>query len=290
MSTEQQWDIVSGIGITALAVAASRARETSRPDALAKDPYAADFVKEAHPPVPLPTTEAEAAAMETQRTWSATSAYVAVRTRYFDDYFQRAAEAGVTQMVLLASGLDTRAFRLRWPAHTVVYEIDQPLVLEFKLSVLRKRGATTVCDHRPVAADLKEDWAAALEKAGLDRSRPTAWLAEGLLPYLPPTAEDDLFQEVHRLSAPGSQLAVEYIGDMQQALDDTAIADSTRRLGVDIRGLVHTGRRPAPGVRLSELGWETREVSAAEAARGYERPLDPTSFMSSAVYTCARRS
>ncbi|MEU5429244.1 SAM-dependent methyltransferase [Streptomyces olivoreticuli] len=289
MSTEQEWDIVSGIGITALAVAVGRAVETVRPDALARDPYAARFLEEARPPAPLPTTVAEALAMEGQPDWSAIAGYLAVRTRAFDDFFQRAVDAGVTQIVLLASGLDTRPFRLPWPENTVAYEIDQPQVLDFKMRVLRKYGATTACDHRPVPVDLRHDWAAALEKAGFDRSRPTAWLAEGLLPYLPPKAEDDLFHEIHRLSAPGSRLAVEYIGDVQEVLDSYAAGHHAQPPDADISSVLHTDRRPAPGARLSALGWETRDVPAVEAAEGYGRPLDPASSMTGAAYAFARR-
>lgn len=289
MSSEQEWDIVSGIGITALAVAAGRAVETTRAEALAKDPYAAHFIEEADSPVPLPTTVAEATAMEGEAGTPGVDTYVAVRTRAFDDYFQRALDAGVTQIVLLAAGLDTRPFRLPWPGGVVVFEIDQPRVLDFKAKVLRKYGATTACDHRPVPVDLRLDWAAALEKAGFDRARPTAWLAEGLLPYLPPEAEEGLFHEIHRLSAPGSRLAVEYVGDMRQALDSDVIRDNARSTGVDVCGLLHTDQRPTPGARLSDLGWETRDVPAPEAAAGYGRPLDPDFIMRSAVYVFARR-
>ncbi|MEU5417951.1 SAM-dependent methyltransferase [Streptomyces sp. NPDC020799] len=289
MSSEQEWDIVSGIGITALAVAASRAVETSRDGALAKDPYAVRFVEEAGSPLPLPTTEAEATAIEGESGAPGVDTYVAVRTRAFDDYFQRALDAGVTQLVLLASGLDARPFRLPWPEAVVVFEIDQPQVLDFKMKVLRKCGATTACDHRPVPIDLRLDWGTALEKAGFDRARPTAWLAEGLLPYLPPEAEEELFHEIHRLSAPGSRLAVEYVGDMRQALDSDAIRDNARSAGVDVGDLLHTDQRPTPGARLSDLGWETRDVPAPEAATGYGRPLDPDFLMRSAVYVFARR-
>ncbi|MEV6669050.1 SAM-dependent methyltransferase [Streptomyces sp. NPDC051162] len=290
MNSEQEWDIVSGIGITALAVAAGRAVETSRADALAKDPYAVRFVEEAGSPLPLPTTVAEASAIEGESSAPGVETYVAVRTRAFDDYFQRVLDAGVTQIVLLASGLDTRPFRLPWPGGTVVFETDQPLVLDFKTKVLRKYGATTACDHRMVPVDLRLDWAAALEKAGFDRTRPTAWLAEGLLPYLPPEAEEDLFHEIHRLSAPGSRLAVEYVGDMRQALDSDIIRDNARSAGVDVSDLLHTDQRPAPGARLSVLGWETRDVPAQEAATGYGRPLGPDFLMRNAVYVFARRS
>lgn len=288
MSTDQQWDIVSGIGITALAVAAARAVETSRPDALIQDPYAARFVEEARPPVPMPTTAAEAAADGAQEYWLDTSSYIAIRTKAFDDFFQDAAAAGVTQAVVLASGLDVRAFRLQWPAGTVVFEIDQPLVLDFKLRVLREQGVAASCEHRPVAVDLRNDWAAALEAAGFDRSRPTAWLAEGLLPYLPPEAEQELFQEIHRLSAPGSRFAVETFGNTWAAQGEEAAEGSVRSLGFDITGLIHTDARPRPADRLEDLGWRTRSVRAEETAAGHGRPLSEEFAKREAVHVFAR--
>ncbi|MEU3355075.1 SAM-dependent methyltransferase [Streptomyces sp. NPDC037389] len=286
---DQQWDVVSGVGVTALAVAAARAVETSRPDALIEDPYALGFVEAAGAPVEMPTTQAEAAAFDDQGYWSEVSTYVAVRTRAFDDYFRRAAEAGVTQAVLLASGLDARAFRLPWPEGAVIHEIDQPLVLDFKLRVLREHGATAGGVHRPVGADLREDWPAALEAAGFDRARPTAWLAEGLLPYLPPEAEERLFQEIHRLSAPGSRLAVEIIGNMSGALTYTSADDSVRTLGVNALDLIHTEQRPAPADHLTGLGWSARSVAATEAAADYERPLSPSLAERDAHYVFAHR-
>ncbi|KNB50977.1 SAM-dependent methyltransferase [Streptomyces caatingaensis] len=289
MSTERQWDIVSGVGITALAVASARAVESSRPDALARDPYAGRFVEAARPPYPLPASAAEAEGLEGAEGWPAFATYAGVRTRVFDEHFERAAEAGVTQAVVMASGLDTRAFRLRWPADAVCYEIDQPLVLGFKLDVLRGHGAApTVPVHRPVGVDLRHDWAGALEDAGFDRSRPTAWLAEGLLPYLPPEAEEALFAEIHRLSAPGSLLAVEYYPDMRGALD--GVSGRSREWAAQLETLIHTDERPTPGERLAGLSWRTRDEPMVDVARRYGRPLEgPSHVAGSAVFAFAER-
>ncbi|WP_411141727.1 SAM-dependent methyltransferase [Streptomyces sp. x-80] len=278
MRSDQQWDIVTGIGITALAVAAARAVETSRPAPLIKDPYAARFVAAAQHPVPLPTTveEARDARDRDSETWTDMTDYIAVRTRAFDDHFLRAAKDGVTQAVILASGLDTRAFRLDWRAGTVVHEIDQPRVLDFKLRVLREAGAEPQCDHRPTGVDLRDDWATALEGAGFDTSRPTVWLAEGLLPYLPPEAEEHLLHEVHRLSAPGSRLAAEYFFDMGQVLDDPVMEQNAVAMGVELADLLHGDQRPSPAERLAERGWQTRVMTGADAAETYERALTPS--------------
>ena len=124
------------------------------------------------------------------------SEQIAVRTRYFDDFFAEATAAGIRQAVILASGLDTRAYRLDWPDGTVVYEIDQPQVIEFKTRTLADLGAAPSADRRTVGIDLRDDWPAALRAAGFDPTQPTAWIAEGLLVYLPPEAQDRLFDNI----------------------------------------------------------------------------------------------
>ena len=127
---------------------------------------------------------------------------MAVRTRFFDDFFIDAGKAGIRQAVILASGLDSRAYRLPWSEGTVVYEIDQPEVIEFKTSTLAGLGAAPTAELRTVAIDLRDDWPAALRAKGFDASQPTAWSAEGLLPYLPADAQDRLFDNITALSAP----------------------------------------------------------------------------------------
>jgi len=120
--------------------------------------------------------------------------YQAVRTHYFDGYFDAAVRTGIRHVVILAAGLDSRAYRLNWPAGTTVFEIDQPKVLSYKTSTLDAHGAAPKARRVPVAADLRDDWPAALIAAGFDATQPTAWLAEGLLPYLPGDAQDRLFE------------------------------------------------------------------------------------------------
>ena len=135
--------------------------------------------------------------------------YQAVRTHFFDAYFADAAAAGIGQVVILAAGLDSRAYRLDWPAGTVVYEIDLPKVLEYKAETLAGHGAAPTVDRRPVAVDLRHDWPQALRDAGFDTTRPTAWLAEGLLLFLPGQAQEAMFTSIDTLSGSGSRIAVE---------------------------------------------------------------------------------
>ena len=125
---------------------------------------------------------------------------IAVRTRFFDDFFAEATAAGIRQAVILASGLDTRAYRMTGRTGTVVFEIDQPEVIGFKTSMLADFGAARG-HRRTVTIDLRDDWPKALRENGFDPAQPTAWIAEGLLIYLPPDAQDRLLDNITALSA-----------------------------------------------------------------------------------------
>ena len=138
--------------------------------------------------------------------------YMASRTAFFDEFFIDATEAGVRQVVILAAGLDSRSWRLPWPDGVTVYELDQPKVLEFKSSTLRERGAQPTANLVSVPVDLRQDWPTALRQAGFDPAAPSAFTAEGLLPFLPSAAQDLLFERIQSLTAVGSQVAVEAPG------------------------------------------------------------------------------
>jgi methyltransferase (TIGR00027 family) len=193
---------------------------------------------------------------------------MAVRTKYFDDYFLDATQAGVRQAVILASGLDSRAYRLPWPAGTVVYELDQPEVIDFKTTTLAGLGAEPAATRRTIPIDLRQDWPAALKAAGLDTTVPTAWLAEGLLIYLPPEAQDRLFDNITALSAPGSTVATEFVpGIIDFDFDKTSqMANTFRDHGVDIDmgSLVYTGQRSHVVDYLKGKGWDAEGVTRAE--------------------------
>ena len=216
-SHDDTWDIATSVGSTAVMVAAARARETDSADPLIRDPYARLLVAGAGTGMwenflddslaeRIAEADPQAAAI-----FDNMLGYQAVRTLFFDTFFADAAAAGIRQIVILASGLDSRAYRLDWPAGTVVYEIDQPKVLEYKAATLAQHGAQPSAVRREVPIDLRQDWPAALTAAGFDPARPAAWLAEGLLMYLPADAQDRLFGQITELSAPGSRLSVEAV-------------------------------------------------------------------------------
>ncbi|MGH3524586.1 MAG: class I SAM-dependent methyltransferase, partial [Mycobacterium sp.] len=209
-SEGDSWDITTSVGSTALFVATARALEAQKPDPLAVDPYAEVFCRAAGgdwadvldgkcPEHELMSSDFGQHFVNFQ----------GARTRYFDDYFGRVADAGVRQVVILAAGLDSRAYRLSWPDATMIYELDQPQVLAFKRYILAQRGVRPKAERREVAVDLREDWPQALRHSGFDATKPSAWIAEGLLIYLPATAQEQLFSGIDTLAGPGSHLAVE---------------------------------------------------------------------------------
>jgi methyltransferase (TIGR00027 family) len=212
---DDTWDINESVGATALGVAGGRAAETKSADPLISDPYAHLFLEAAGDGIwriylddELPAELVEVDPQLADR-MQAMLGYTACRTKFFDDYFLTAAGDGIRQAVILAAGLDSRAWRLAWPDGCVVYEIDQPKVLAFKTGTLESHAVTPIASHVSVGIDLRLDWPAALVEAGFDPSIPTAWTAEGLLPYLTADAQDLLFDRVESLSAPGSRVAVE---------------------------------------------------------------------------------
>jgi methyltransferase (TIGR00027 family) len=198
------------VGATAVGGAAARAAETRSPNRLIEDPYAQLLLEAAgdgawsvHDRFDR-ESDPELSALERLRV-----GYAASRTKFFDDFFLSASDAGVRQAVILAAGLDSRAWRLPWPDGAVVYEIDQPKVLEFKQAALRSHDVQPRAGYVAVPVDLRTDWPNVLRDAGFDSARASAWSVEGLLPYLPAHAQDELFDRIHALAATGTRLAVE---------------------------------------------------------------------------------
>ncbi len=274
------WDLASSVGATATAVAASRAIASQGPDALLDDPYAEPLVRAVGLDTFVKMVDGEAFNEDDPlMNRKAISEQIAVRTRFFDDFFTTASDAGIRQAVILAAGLDTRGYRLPWPAGTVVFEVDQPQVVAFKTATLDDLGASPKAKRKTVAIDLRDDWPNALREAGFDPARPTAWIAEGLLPYLPPDAQDRLFDNITALSSPDSRLATEHM-DMTAMPDDWAekLDERSRWAGSDIKlsELFYSGDRSVAGEYLSSHGWQVTVLSTTEAfaANGFEMPDD----------------
>jgi methyltransferase (TIGR00027 family) len=284
-SEGDSWDITESVGATALSVAAARAVETATADPLIRDDFAYLLVSSAGQPwaqLASPDLEWIGDDEHGRRSHRLACDYQAVRTHFFDSYFIDATDAGIRQAVILAAGLDSRAYRLDWPAGTTVYEIDQPQVVTYKTATLESAGAAPKATRRPVAVDLRDDWPAALCAAGFDRTQPTAWLAEGLLPYLPSEAQDRLFDTLTELSAPGSQVAVEAfslgVGDPERrrAARRIRFERMRERLGLDINVETLTyqesGRADA-AEWLTAHGWQVSAVSNADEMARLGRPI-----------------
>jgi methyltransferase (TIGR00027 family) len=200
---------------------------------------------------------------------------MAVRTRFYDDFFVDATGSGVRQAVIVAAGLDARAYRLPWPQGTVVYEVDLPNVIEFKTATLSKLGAEPTAERRTVAVDLRDDWPAALQAVGFDPQAPSAWSAEGLVVYLPPEAQDALFGNITALSAAKSQLASEFVPDTTVFNDPQWRSHHERmtELGfeIDFNDLVYHYERSHIIEDLTKRGWQVshRTVAEMHAANGF---------------------
>jgi len=273
-----RWAITELVGATALGVAAARAVETAGRDPLIHDDFAQTLVSSAGPAWAR-LADPELAWLDGdehgQRAHRLGIDYQAVRTHFFDEYFDNAVSAGIRQVVILAAGLDSRAYRLNWPPGTAVHEIDQPKVLEYKTGILERHGAVPTASRRPVPVDLRDDWPAALSATGFDRTQPTAWLAEGLLPYLPSDAQDRLFEMFTALSAPGSQVAIEVFG-MNSRSNSQRWLRMRERLGLDVNVQALTYHEPdrTDAIQwLTDHGWQVNAVNNRDEMARLGRPV-----------------
>jgi methyltransferase (TIGR00027 family) len=278
-SDSDTWDLASSVGATATMVAAARALASEDTNPIINDPFAAalvravgiDFFTRVVDGEIEPTDIGETGNGELQTETDS----LAVRTRFFDEFFTDATTAGINQAVILAAGLDARAYRLAWPPGSVVYEVDQPKVVAFKTETMAGLGATPTAERRTVSIDLREDWPAALRNSGFDDTKPAAWSAEGLLMYLPPEAQDRLFDHITALSAPGSRLATEYHPDSGPTMAERgqAMSDRWADLGcdVDLSGLFYEGERNSVADYLSDRGWQVVTRARRELFGDYGR-------------------
>ncbi len=251
--------VEDGVGLTALMVAAARAIETHRSDSLATDLYAEHFVRAAKASADWPVRQGEVPDGDGNPLWGRLARYFGLRTRVLDDYLLRSTRAGARQVVLLGAGLDTRAFRLDWTPGLVLFEVDREGVLAFKQGVLDDLRAIPKVPRTPIAVDLRADWAGALVEAGFDPALPTAWLAEGVLLYLPTAAEQGLIGEVDRLSAPGSSVAfeVKLARELPDLQDDPLYSSTRSQIGLDLLALFDGEPRPDSAGDLTTRGWST---------------------------------
>lgn len=190
---------MDAVAVTGLLVAALRAEESKRADRLFDDPFAEALAG-----------DAGRAVLERYRAIGPSIPIIEVRTRWYDESLLATAASGVRQVVLLAAGMDARAYRLPWPDGTRVFEVDQAEVIAAKGRALA--DAAPRCERVAIGTDLAGDWSAALEARGFDRSARTVWLVEGLLQYLDAAVVGRLFARLDALSAPGSAVFYDVVG------------------------------------------------------------------------------
>jgi methyltransferase (TIGR00027 family) len=263
-SADDRWSVTESVGATALGVAMARAAESDCNCPLFIDRYAQLFVDAAIARGWDPTDIAKHLPL--------VQSYAAARTKWFDEYFIAAGANGIDQAVILAAGLDARAWRLPWVSGTVVYEIDQPQVLAFKAEALDARGAQPAVQYRAVPVDLRADWPRALQEAGFDPSTPTAWSAEGLMPYLPAAAQDLLFERILELSAGGSRIAVETLSP--SAFDPDYLERGREFLGdggPDLPDLLFKEERADLRQWLADRGWPVTAIEGLDLMRRFDR-------------------
>jgi methyltransferase (TIGR00027 family) len=278
-SDTDSWDLASSVGATATMVAAARALASEDTDPIISDPFAAPLVRAVGIDFFTRVVDGDIALTDAEENGATElqteTDSIAVRTRFFDEFFVNAAAAGIHQAVILAAGLDSRAYRLNWPAGSVVYEVDQPQVVMFKTETMADLGAEPTAQRRTVSIDLREDWPAALRDSGFDDTKPSAWSAEGLLMYLPPEAQDRLFDHITALSAPGSQIATEFHPDSGPTMAERgqAMSDRWADIGcnVDLSGLFYEGERNNVADYLTNRGWEVSSRSRRELFGEYGR-------------------
>jgi methyltransferase (TIGR00027 family) len=282
------------VGATATMVAAQRA--LSNREGLIDDPFAEPLVRAVGLDFFVRALDGDVVFEDVDPEFNMRRAAegMTVRTRWFDKLFTDAAAAGVRQAVILAAGLDARAYRLDWPDGTTVYELDQPEVIDFKTNTLADLDAEPKANRLTIAIDLRNDWPKALLDNGFDPAQPTAWIAEGLLIYLPPEAQDLLFDRINELSAPGSRVATEHIPDTTMFSDERSqqINERMKKYGSDIemKDLIYHGERSHVIEYLTNHGWDVtaQTMREAYAANGFEFPDNETiGFFSNLSYVAA---
>jgi methyltransferase (TIGR00027 family) len=194
----------------------------------------------------------------------------AVRTLLLDETLLGAARAGITQVVLLASGLDSRAFRLNWPSAVTVYEIDEPEVLAFKARVVDESLVRPRCHRVVTAVDLCGDWSGPLVNVGFDPTLRTAWLIEGILDSFASRQADTFLDRITACSAPASMLALDHSADsvlLRRAVQAAVSSEFDSQGGPS--GDLHAW--------LGKRGWEAKFHDMNQVAAKYGR-LDPPPF------------
>jgi len=245
----------SPLSMTARWTAAVRAQESARKDRLFDDPWATALAG-----------EVGAAWIETRSAGSGLP--IAIRTRFFDDFLQRVSlQHRVRQTVLIAAGLDTRAFRLQWPEQARLFELDRASVLDYKERILHSDGARPLCDRRLIGVDLTTPWRETLVASGFDRQECSCWLLEGLLFYMTNEQTADLLDQVTSLAVTGSWLGFDVV-------NGATLTSPLTRTWIEMQaslGAPWIGTMDDPEEFLSARGWQATLTQAGAPDANYGR-------------------
>ena len=183
---------------------------------------------------------------------------IPLRTRYFDERINQALAQGIRQIVIIAAGMDTRAYRLSFPGGTRVFELDGPEVLNYKQEKLG--DALPHCVRHTVRVDLRAEWQGKLVQTGMNTIERTLWLVEGLLLYLEEADVLTLFERINSLSVSGSILLFDVLGrslldapQMAKQLDFSKKFGAPWRFGVD-----------EPEKFMEQFGWSALATQPGE--------------------------
>ena len=244
-----------GVAATGLLVAAMRAEESQQDDRLFTDPFAERLAGD----------EGRQLLVEAEAATGKQSGQIIIRTRFWDEALLRINANGVSQVGILAAGMDARAYRLPWQANTTVYEIDQPHVIALKDE--RLAGEQPRCHRVAVGVNLADEWPKMLQSQGFDPSAKTVWLVEGLLQYLDESAVDTLFSRVDELSAPGSVLLYEIVGaTLLEAPFLQPTLEYMKQLGAP-----WTYGTDEPAELVESRGWTATVTDIAEPGNAWHR-------------------
>jgi methyltransferase (TIGR00027 family) len=260
---------MTAVGLTAQWVAANRALETEWPEPLYRDPLARELAGPAGFAM-MNATRAVLGLIDSNRP----EPYLTIRTKYLDDALLAAIRRQpLTQVVILAAGMDARAFRLEWPSQVTLFEVDRNDIFDYKEPRLAAHGATATCDRQIVRADLARSWIPALTDAGFDTDRPAAFLTEGLLMYLDEADVDRILDSISALAAPGSWIGLDAVNtDMLTSAFTSAYMKKLAEAGCPWKYGVDD-----PAALLSRFGWRPTVVSAGEPGANFGRwPYPPT--------------
>jgi methyltransferase (TIGR00027 family)/uncharacterized protein (TIGR02246 family) len=258
---------MSGVGNTARWIAASRAKESELALPLFSDPFARELAGETG----FELQRSMRTAMGAQG--DGPDLYLSIRTKFLDDALHNTVRSrGLHQVVILAAGMDTRAFRIPWPSGVNVFEVDRDEIFDHKEIVLARAGASPSCDRRIVRADLTRPWAAALTAAGFERSKPAAFLVEGLLMYLEEADALALLAAIDGVAAPGSWIAADVVNPevmtspyMTRYMTALREAGSPWRFGIE-----------DPESFFRQRGWSPTVVQPGDPDASYGRWPFPT--------------